>query len=203
LRAPARRDWWRRSGYVVAARPATFRIAFHLAEFRNGGLRRFGGTVMRGVGRMHRGRVHRGRRRGCVGRMHRGGDGAEPQRAGAQRRVMICTFCVVLGCTACDAKFCVCAFVGAVSRLPLAYVHSRSVMTFTFFMFVCNSRDAMFRICAVCEFNFRLYIGTRVFGHCTVWWRTSGWRSPGIYLFWILPFAFGLAHLFSIGVSGG
>jgi len=132
----------------------------------------------------------------------------------------------VLGCSARDAKFCVCAFAGAVSRLPLAYMHSgihgvnSHIFVFTnsardamfgvrafrecslssltlayvqssiarcgdiyIFVFVCSARGAMIGVCDVREFTFKFDIVICAVEHCAMWWRTSGWRLPGIYLF--------------------
>ena len=76
-------------------------------------------------------------------------------------------------------------FASSLLSLTLAYVHSSSARCGDIYtvIFVCSARGAMICVCAVRGFTFKFYIGICTVEHCTVWWRTSGWRVPGIYLF--------------------
>ena len=75
-----------------------------------------------------------------------------------------------MGCSVRDAKFCVCAFAGAESRLPWAYMHSIiHGVDSHIFVFVNSARDAMFGVRAVREFTVKFDIGICAFEQCAVW----------------------------------
>jgi len=85
-----------------------------------------------------------------------------------------------------DAMFGVRAFREcSLSSLTLAYVQSSIARCgdIYIFVFVCSARGAMIGVCDVREFTFKFDIVICAVEHCAMWWRTSGWRLPGLYLF--------------------
>ena len=124
--------------------------------------------------------------------------------------VMTFTF-FVLGYNALDAKFCVCAFAGAVSRLPLAYMHSGiHGVNSHIFVFTNSARDAMFgvrafRECSLSSLTFA-YVQSSIArcGDIYIFVFVCSARGAmiGVYFF-VVTFAFGIAHLFSLGVTWG